>query len=88
MPVLSTFFGIIVRMYREAGGKHNVPHIHAEYSGDEVVVALDGTVLEGEIPKNRMKLLEAWMVIHREVLEANWKLLTNGEQFFRIDPLK
>ena len=88
MPVLSTFFGIIVRMYREAGGKHNVPHIHAEYSGDEVVVALDGTVLEGEIPKNRMKLLEAWMVIHREDLEANWKLLTNGEQFFRIDPLK
>ena len=87
MPVLSTFFGIIVRMYREVGGKHNVPHIHAEYSGDEVVVALDGTVLEGEIPKNRMKLLEAWMVIHREDLEANWKLLTNGEQFFRIDPL-
>ena len=88
MPVLSTFFGIIVRMSREVGGKHNVPHIHAEYSGDEVVVALDGTVLEGEIPKNRMKLLEAWMVIHREDLEANWKLLTNGEQFFRIDPLK
>ena len=88
MPVLSPFFGIIVRMYREVGGKHNVPHIHAEYSGDEVVVALDGTVLEGEIPKNRMKLLEAWMVIHREDLEANWKLLTNGEQFFRIDPLK
>lgn len=88
MPVLSTFFGIIVRMYREVGGKHNVPHIHAEYSGDEVVVALDGTVLEGEIPKNRMKLLEAWMVIHREDLEANWKLLTNGEQSFRIDPLK
>ena len=53
-------------MYREVGGKHNVPHIHAEYSGDEVVVALDGTVLEGEIPKNRMKLLEAWMVIHRK----------------------
>ena len=88
MPVLSTFFGIIVRMYREVGGKHNVPHIHAEYSGDEVVVAHDGTVLEGEIPKNRMKLLEAWMVIHREDLEANGKLLTNGEQFFRIDPLK
>ena len=88
MPVLSIFFGIIVRMYREVGGKHNVPHIHAEYSGEEVVVALDGTVLEGAIPKNRMKLLDAWMEIHREDLEANWKLLSNGEQFFRIDPLK
>jgi len=28
------------------------------------------------------------MEIHREDLEANWTLLSNGEQFFRIDPLK
>ena len=87
MPVLSMFFGIIVRMYKELGGKHNAPHIHAEYSGDEVV-ALDGTVLEGGLPRAKMKLLEAWMEIHRDELEANWKLLSNGEQFFRIDPLK
>lgn len=88
MPVLSMFFGIIVRMYKELGGKHNMPHIHAEYSGDEVVVALDGTILEGGLPRAKMKLLEAWMEIHRDELEANWKLLSNGEQFFRIDPLK
>ena len=65
-----------------------MPHIHAEYSGDEVVVALDGTILEGGLPRAKMKLLEAWMEIHRDELEANWKLLSNGEQFFRIDPLK
>lgn len=88
MPVLSTFYGIIVRMYRENSGKHKMPHIHAEYSGDELVIALDGTVLEGEIPRGKMKLLDAWMEIHREELEANWTLLSNGEQFFRIDPLK
>lgn len=68
-------------MYKEASSKHNMPHIHAEYFGDEVVVALDGTVLEGEIPQAKMKLLEAWMVIHPDDLEANWKLLPNGEQF-------
>ena len=44
--------------------------------------------MEGSIPKGKMKLLEAWMEIHREDLEANWKLLSNGEQFFRIDPLR
>ena len=88
MPVLSMFYGIIVRMYRENGTRHNLPHIHAEYSGNEVVVALDGTILEGEIPKARMKLLDAWMEIHREDLNANWRLLSNGEQFFRIDPLR
>ena len=88
MPVLSMFFGIIVRMYYEQGGKHNLPHIHAEYSGEEVVVSLDGTVLEGSIPRNKMKLLDAWMEIHREELQANWTLLSNGEQFFRIDALQ
>ena len=75
-------------MYRENSGKHKMPHIHVEYSGDELVIALDGTVLEGEIPRGKMKLLDAWMEIHREELEANWTLLSNGEQFFRIDPLK
>ena len=90
MPVLSMFFGIIVRMYREQGGKHHLPHIHVEYSGMELVVALDGAILEGDskFPKNKLKLLDAWMEIHREDLEANWTLLSNGEQFFRIDPLK
>ena len=59
MPVLSMFFGIIVRMYRENGGRHNMPHIHAEYSGEGVVVTLDGEVIEGKISRNKMKLLEA-----------------------------
>lgn len=88
MPVLSLFYGIIVRMYMEVSGKHNKPHIHAEYSGDEVVVALDGEVLEGRLPSAKMKLLEAWMVIHQDDLQANWQLLSRGEQFFRIEPLK
>ena len=53
-------------------------HIHAEYSGEEVAVALDGTVIEGSFPKNKLKLLDAWMEIHREDLEANRSLLSNG----------
>lgn len=88
MPVLSMFYGIIVRMYNEVGGKHNMPHIHAEYSGEEVVIDLDGNVIEGSFPKNKLKLLEAWIEIHREDLEANWNLLSRGEQFFRIEPLR
>lgn len=88
MPILSMFYGIIVRMYREVGGRHNIPHIHAEYSGEEIVVSLDGDVLEGSFPKNKLKLLLAWIVIHQDDLEANWKLLSNGERVFGIDPLK
>jgi hypothetical protein len=51
-----------------------------------VVVALDGAVLEGDTPKPKMKLLEAWMEIHRDGLAADWALLSAGEQPFKIDP--
>ena len=59
MPILSMFYGIIVRMYKELGGKHNMPHIHAEYAGEEVVMSLDGEIIEGSIPKNKLKRLVA-----------------------------
>ena len=88
MPVLSLFYGIIIRMYKEVSGKHHEPHIHAEYSGEEVAISFDGKILEGSIPNTKLKLVEAWMEIHREDLEANWKLLSNGEQVFKIEPLK
>ncbi len=50
MPTLSMFYGIIITMYHELGGKHHLPHIHAEYQGEEVVVSLEGDVIEGAIP--------------------------------------
>lgn len=51
-------------------------------------MALNGEVLVGSIPKSKLKLIDAWMEIHREELEANWKLLQDGHQFFKIDPLR
>lgn len=49
MPTISMFYGIIVRMYAEQGGQHNLPHIHASFSGSEVVLDLDGNIIEGTI---------------------------------------
>ncbi len=88
MPTLCVFYGIIVKMYNEQGNKHNVPHIHAEYQDQNVVVDFYGNILEGDFPKSKLKLLDAWLEIHREDLEANWKLLSSGNGFFKIDPLK
>lgn len=88
MPVLSAFYGIIVRMQCEKGGKHHVPHIHAIYETFELVADLDGNVLEGEFPPNKLKLLEAWIVLHHEDLRANWNLLYHGDMFYRIEPLR
>lgn len=35
-----------------------------------------------------MKLVVAWIEIHKEELKADWKLLEEEEQFFKIEPLK
>lgn len=87
MPALSMFFGIIVRMQSEKGGKHNKPHIHALYGNDEIVVGTNGEVIEGKIPNKQMKILSAWIAIHEDELNANWELLSNGDGYFKIDPL-
>ncbi|MBQ1517186.1 MAG: DUF4160 domain-containing protein [Clostridia bacterium] len=90
MPAICVFYGIIIRMYREKNTQHNKPHIHAEYQGEETVIAFDGEILagEGNIPKNKMKLIDAWMEIHKEDLYANWQLLSEGLNFFKIEPLR
>ena len=70
------------------GGRHHKPHIHAIYGDDEIVIALDGEVLEGGIPIRQRKMLEGWMAIHEDELMANWKMLSAGEGYFKIEPLR
>ena len=83
------FYGIIIRMYYFDNQQHNLPHIHAEYGELRAVFSLvDGELLAGELPKNKRKLVEAWIEIHREELIADWQLAVNGQEPFKIDPLK
>jgi len=35
-----------------------------------------------------MKLVQAWIEIHRDELLADWELDIIGETIFKIDPLK
>ncbi|MCC8043686.1 MAG: DUF4160 domain-containing protein [Oscillospiraceae bacterium] len=88
MPTICMFYGILIKMYNEKGTKHNIPHFHAEYGEFEVVMDFDGNVIEGSLPKGKLRLVKAWTELHRDDLIANWGLLSNGEQFFRIPPLQ
>jgi hypothetical protein len=45
-------------------------------------------ILEGQIPPRQLRLVSAWIEIHKEELLANWKLCQNGEKPFSIEPLK
>jgi hypothetical protein len=35
-----------------------------------------------------MKLVQAWIEIHKDELMADWELACKGETIFKIDPLK
>ena len=66
-----------------------MPHIHADYDEYSVSIAIeDGTILSGSLPSGKMKLVQAWIEIHKEDLLANWKLAVAGEPIFKIEPLR
>ncbi len=89
MPVVSMFYGIIISMYYLDNRRHKLPHIHAEYQGKEVVISIpDGKVLEGKIQANKLKLVLAWIEIHKDELIADWELAKKGQKIFQIEPLK
>jgi hypothetical protein len=88
MPTISMFFGIMIRMYLGAK-EHSPPHIHVYYQDD--LASFDirtGERIHGNLPVKQMKLVSAWIEIHRDELLADWTLAQSGEELFKIDPLK
>ncbi len=80
MPTISLFYGVLIRMFFRDIEKHHVPHIHAEYQGEVAVYAIhDGTLLAGNLPPKKHKLVVAWIEIHQEDLLADWELAVNGK---------
>ena len=84
MPTVSMFYGILIRMYYD---DHNPPHFHAFYNEYEAMFDFNGNLLDGKLPKKELKLVEAWSIIHKKELEANWLLSKNCEKLFEIRPL-
>ncbi len=89
MAVISMFYGIIVSMYFFDNQQHKLPHIQVKYQGDEAVFSIiDAELITGSIQSSKMRLVQAWMEIHKDELMADWELAVNGQEIFRIDPLK
>ena len=84
MPVLSRFYGIIIRMYFQQA-EHNPPHIHAIY-GDEIA-AIDiqtAEVLEGHLPPKALTMVQEWISINRNDLLHMWET----QEFKTLSPLE
>ena len=89
MPTISMFYGMLIFNVFYNNKKHNRPHVHAEYGEYEASIAIDdGLVLSGKLASLKLKLVQAWIEIHREDLLVNWKLAVAGESVFKIELLR
>jgi len=85
MPVISRFLGIIILMYWR---DHNPPHFHAKYGDYEILVSLEGQIMEGRFPKRALRLVLEWMDMHRDELMLNWVKASHGEPLMAIPRLE
>ncbi len=75
-------------MYAEAGGQHSVPHFHARYGEHRATFSIStGDSLSGSLPKSQLRLVQAWIELHRSELQMDWELLVTGRHPSKIAPL-
>ena len=66
MPTISMFYGIIVRMMFMDTQQNHLPHLHIEYQGVQTVISIpDGNFLEGDIPAQKLRMVQAWIAFTR-----------------------
>ncbi len=89
MPVISMFYGLIVQMFVLDHDRHHLPHIHVLYAEHKASVEIGtGDLLAWHLPPRQLRLLQAWIEIHREELLANWTMASSGTQPYKIEPLR
>ncbi|MFO7901625.1 MAG: DUF4160 domain-containing protein [Pirellulaceae bacterium] len=74
--------------------EHPPPHFHAYYGEYRATIDIrtcevtQGEVTQGTLPRKQTKLVLAWAELHQDELMADWELVMNGEEPFKIQPLQ
>ena len=85
MPIVSSFFGIVIRMYYD---EHNPPHLHAEYQESKALLDFRGNIIKGDLlSRTALRLLRDWIDLHVDELFENWELARAGKDIKKIAPL-
>ncbi len=85
MPVISSFYGILIYMY---WNEHSPPHFHAKYGEYEALISIRNfSLLEGKLPPKALALVVEWTSIHQDELLKNWDLGIEEKTFNKIAPL-
>jgi hypothetical protein len=86
MPIVSVFFGIIIRMFYN---DHNPPHVHVEFQGKKALLDFRGNILGGDLQsRTALKLVREWVDLRYEELFEDWELARQGKEIHKIEPLK
>lgn len=69
---------------------HNPPHFHARYNEENVQIMIEsGEVIAGNISIKALRLIQAWVEIHRDELLKNWEeSKKENPSFTKISPLQ
>lgn len=85
MPTISTFYGVVIRMY---WADHAPPHFHAHYGGWEASIEIQTLrITDGSLPRRALALTLEWAALHREELLEDWQLCAMKQTPKRIPPL-
>jgi hypothetical protein len=87
MPEVSRFYGIIIKMFFN---DHLPSHFHAEYGNYKAMIGIEsGEIIEGEMPKKQLKLIQAWAILHENELLQNFEGLCKlPVSWHTIEPLR
>lgn len=68
---------------------YNPPHFEVKYNEFKANVLIEnGQILNGDMPVSKLKLIAAWVEIHREELMFNFNESQKDSQSFKkINPL-
>ena len=86
MPVLSRFYGLVIRMYF-LSKEHNPPHVHVIYQDETFSISIkDLSIIDGEMnPSSKaLSMAKEWIIIHRNELLTMWET----QEFHSIEPLR
>lgn len=73
--------GMKFYIHSKENGKHHLPHIHVIYNEYEVVISLEGLVLEGNLPNKKLKSAKQIIEENKYSLLLKWNDMTDGEKF-------
>jgi hypothetical protein len=86
MPTISTFLGIVIRMYHR---DHAPPHFHAFYQEHEAKIDIETLeTIVGFLPRRALGLVLDWAELHQEELRNNWTLAQQRKSISNIKPLE